>query len=70
VGIDPERSRMIVAKGAIAWKAGFGRYAARALYCRTPGYCPADVHELPYTARPRPLFPLDPETTWAAEDAP
>jgi microcystin degradation protein MlrC len=59
VGVRPRAARAIVAKGAIAWKAAFGPYAAWSIYCRTPGYCPAAVDQLTYRSRPRPLYPLD-----------
>nr|WP_232072711.1 M81 family metallopeptidase [Phytohabitans flavus] len=60
VDVHPRSARAIVAKGAIAWKAAFGGYAARAIYTRTPGYCPAAVDQLDYRSRPAPC------TRWSA----
>jgi microcystin degradation protein MlrC len=65
LGLEPRAFRMIVAKGAIAWKAAFGEYAARVIYTRTPGPCPGDLRQLDFTARPAPLYPLEPDTEWS-----
>lgn len=64
LGIDPEKQRIIVAKSATAWKAAFGRYAARVLFVRTPGACPGDLGQLAYSRRPHPLYPLERDATW------
>src|SRR5207248_5986000 len=48
LGIDPRAARVIVAKGAIAWRAAFGDYAARTIFVRSPGYCPADIAAVDY----------------------
>jgi microcystin degradation protein MlrC len=53
-----------VAKSAIAWKAAFGAYAARAYYTSTPGFCPSDLRQLDFRARPTPLYPLETEARW------
>jgi len=67
VDVWPRSARAIVAKGAIAWKAAFGGYAARAVYARTPGYCPAAVDQLSYRSRPEPLYPLERDPRWEAD---
>ncbi|GII63854.1 microcystinase C [Sphaerisporangium krabiense] len=64
VGLEPRGARVIVAKGAIAWKAAFAGYAARTLYVRTPGYCPAALDQLDYRSRPAPLYPLERDPAW------
>jgi microcystin degradation protein MlrC len=64
LGIEPRAARVIVAKGAIAWKAAFGGYAARTVYVRTSGYCPAALDQLRYRSRPVPLFPLERDPAW------
>lgn len=64
VGIEPAESRILVAKSATAWKGAFGAYAAGALHVRTPGFCPSDLSQLPFTMRPKPVFPLEAGTTW------
>jgi microcystin degradation protein MlrC len=64
VGINPAENRILIAKSATAWKAAFGAYAAGALHVRTPGFCPSDLSQLPFTARPKPAFPLEVDTRW------
>jgi microcystin degradation protein MlrC len=65
LGIEPRRARIIVAKGAIAWKAAFGEFARRIHYVNGPGTCPVDVSALPFATRPVPIYPLELDTTWA-----
>lgn len=62
--LDPRGFQMIVAKGAIAWKAAFADYAGQVIYARTAGHCPGDLRQLGFTARPSPLYPLEPDTDW------
>jgi microcystin degradation protein MlrC len=64
VGVEPERRRVIVAKSASAWKGAFGAYAHAAFYVRTPGYCPSDLGQLPFSRRPRPAYPLEEDAIW------
>lgn len=64
LGIAPRAARILVAKGAIAWKAAFGDYAATTVYVDGPGTCPVSLSALDFAARPRPLYPFEPNTTW------
>ncbi|GIF53418.1 microcystin degradation protein MlrC [Asanoa ferruginea] len=66
VDVVARDARAIVAKGAIAWKAAFGGYAAQTVYVRTPGYCPAGLDQLAYRSRPAPLYPLERGAEWEA----
>lgn len=66
LGIAPRSARILVAKGAIAWKAAFGEYAAQTVYVDGPGTCPVSLDALDFAARPRPLYPFEPTTTWPA----
>lgn len=52
VGVDPSAMRIIVAKGAIAWRSAFGDVVADVIEVATPGVCPVDPHELTRTTRP------------------
>ncbi len=52
VGVDPSQMDVIVAKGAIAWRAAFGDDARAVIEADTPGICPADPYTLPRTTRP------------------
>lgn len=66
LGIAPRAATVLVAKGAIAWKAAFGDYAATTVYVDGPGTCPVSLAALDYASRPRPLYPFEPETSWPA----
>lgn len=52
VGVDPAQMGVIVAKGAIAWRAAFGGDARSVIEADTPGICPVDPYVLPRTTRP------------------
>jgi microcystin degradation protein MlrC len=58
IGIDPRRASIIVAKGAIAWRAAYEPVMASAIEVDTPGCCPVDPLKLdrrhaPETVAPR-----------------
>jgi microcystin degradation protein MlrC len=46
LGIEPAAAAIIVAKGAIAWRAAFGSVARTVIEADTPGICPIDVTAL------------------------
>lgn len=46
LGVDPADARILVAKGAIAWRAAFGALARTVVEADTPGICPIDVTRL------------------------
>ena len=60
LGINPREHHVLIAKGAIAWKAAFGGYAAHTHYVNGPGSCPVDFSALAYPNRELRLFPIDP----------
>lgn len=66
LGLAPRSARILVAKGAIAWKAAFGEYAATTVYVDGPGTCPVSLDALDFAARPRPMYPFEPLTAWSA----
>jgi microcystin degradation protein MlrC len=51
--IDPSAASIIVAKGAIAWRAAYESIMASAIEVDTPGCCPIDPETLPRRTRPR-----------------
>jgi microcystin degradation protein MlrC len=51
-GIVPETASVIVAKGAIAWRAAYEPVMASAIEVDTPGCCPVDPGSLPRKNRP------------------
>lgn len=60
LGIDPGRMRIIVAKGAIAWRAAFGALARTVVEADTPGICPADPSRLERRTEPAGFDPRAP----------
>jgi microcystin degradation protein MlrC len=52
VGIDPAARGIIVAKGALAWRAAFGEIAGTVIEVDTPGICPVDPGVLPRRTTP------------------
>jgi microcystin degradation protein MlrC len=51
-GIEPDKAAIIVAKGALAWRAAFGDVARTVIEVDTPGICPADPSVLPRATQP------------------
>jgi len=64
VGIEPAEKKMIVVKSAIAWKSAYGDIARQIIYVDTPGLCSSRLHSFPYRKIARPVYPLDPATTY------
>ncbi len=52
VGIEAAETRILTAKGAIAWRAAYGDVAARVIEVDTPGICPIDPLVLERTTEP------------------
>jgi len=69
VGLDPARLRIIVAKAAAGWRTPFGEMMSGCFYLDTPGAHAPDLSRFPFRARPRPLYPLEPDATWEAAHA-
>lgn len=58
-GLDPSRFRAIVAKGVIAPMAAYKPVVDRFVHVNTPGVTCADMKQLDYRHRRRPMFPFD-----------
>ncbi len=56
-GIDPTKASVIVAKGAIAWRAAYESVMASAIEVDTPGCCPVDPTSLPRRYAPLSVQP-------------
>jgi microcystin degradation protein MlrC len=56
-GVDARAARIIVVKGAIAWRAAYGDIAAETIEVATPGVCPVDLSTLPRDTVPMTLAP-------------
>jgi microcystin degradation protein MlrC len=52
VGIDLRKASIIVAKGAVAWRAAYEPIAGQVIEVDTPGICPLDPSVLPRTKMP------------------
>jgi microcystin degradation protein MlrC len=52
LGIDAREASVIVAKGAVAWRAAYGDIAGEVIEVDTPGICPLDPGRLPRITAP------------------
>jgi microcystin degradation protein MlrC len=59
LGIEPRQRRILVVKGAIAWKAAYGPVAGTVIPVETPGSSTLQLGKLGYRHLTRPLYPLD-----------
>lgn len=57
--LDPRKFRVLVAKGVIAPLAAYGRFCDQVIHVNTPGVTCADMTQLPFQNRRRPLFPFE-----------
>jgi microcystin degradation protein MlrC len=57
VGIDPAAASILVAKGAVAWRAAYGAVAGEVIEVATPGVCPVDPLTLPRSTVPMQVRP-------------
>lgn len=62
--IDPAKSRYILLKSRIHYRAGFGSLARHTLTLDGEGVTTSDNTRLSYRNLRRPIYPLDPEATW------
>ena len=65
--LDPSAFLLLVAKGVNAPLAAYREVADRFIRVNTQGSTCADMGQLTYAHRRRPLFPLESETVWQAE---
>ena len=64
-GLDPGRFRILIAKGVHAPVAAYAPVSKALIRVDTPGLTSADLNRFPYQHRRRPMFPFEPETTFA-----
>jgi len=62
--LDPAKFRAIVAKGVNAPVAAYAPVCQELIRVNTPGVTTADMSQLTYRNRRRPLFPFEAEMTW------
>lgn len=63
-GVNPTDLRLIIIKGVHAPVAAYQPICKRLIRVNTPGVTTANMGELPYQNRRRPLFPFEANTTW------
>jgi microcystin degradation protein MlrC len=62
--LDPASFQILVAKGVNAPLAAYQEVCRHFIRVNTPGVTCADVKQLEYHHRRRPMFPFDPDTDW------
>jgi len=65
LGVKPEQFPVIVAKGVVSPRPAYEPIAAKIILANTPGLTTADLDTLRYRRRRRPLFPFEPEASYA-----
>lgn len=66
-GLVPEEIQVIVAKGVQSPRGAYEPIAAEMIQLSTPGCTSADLSALTYRHRRRPMFPFEPEATYAPD---
>ena len=64
-GIEPTERRILVLKSAAHFRAAFEPIATKVIEVDAPGISSPNLTTFPYQRLGRPIYPLDPETTWA-----
>jgi len=64
-GIHPETYRIVVAKGVVSPRPAYQPIAGEVILVNTPGVTTADLSTFTYQRRRRPLYPFEPEATYA-----
>lgn len=67
VGLEPKDAQIVVVKSHIQFRAGYDAFASRMILLDSPGMSSDHIAALPWQKVPRPIFPLDPETTFRCE---
>lgn len=63
-GIEPTERRILVLQSAAHFRAASGPIATKVIEVDAPGISSPDLARFPYRDLRRPIYPLDPETTW------
>jgi len=64
LGIDPCAKRFVAIKSRVHWRADLGKLAGAIVECAGLGVCTSNYDEITFKNVRRPIFPLDPDTTW------
>lgn len=65
VGLDPSDARMVQVKSPMAFRAAYEGLYDEVFVVAAPGAASPDLVSLPWKHLPRPIYPLDPETSWS-----
>jgi microcystin degradation protein MlrC len=65
-GVDPMTQHIVVVKLGYLFP-DLADHAPRAIMALSPGTTDLRLTELPYHQLPRPIFPLEPDLTWAVD---
>lgn len=68
MGIDPGQTRYLLLKSRIHYRAGFGDLPKHTLTLDGTGVTTSDNTQLTYRNLRRPIYPLDPETSWSTTE--
>jgi microcystin degradation protein MlrC len=68
IGIDPAAQHILVVKAAIRWRGGYLPITKHHIDVDTPGLGSVNLANFDFQHVRRPLFPLDLDTTWVAEN--
>ncbi len=66
-GIEPKNFKALVAKGVNAPLAAYKPVCPTILRVNTPGVTTADMNQLTFHHRRKPMFPFEPDTLWSGE---
>jgi microcystin degradation protein MlrC len=64
VGLDPLAHKVLVVKSTMHYRAAFEPIARQIIEVDAPGLSSSNLARFAFTRVRRPIFPLDPETTW------
>lgn len=67
-GIEPTERRIVVLKSAAHFRAAFEPIATKVIEVEAPGISSPNLHSFNYERLRRPIYPLEPETTWSPEE--
>ena len=65
VGLEPADAQIMIVKSAGQFRSGYTDMAAEIILLDSPGMSSDRLDIYEFTRVPRPLYPLDPETTFA-----
>jgi microcystin degradation protein MlrC len=68
-GVDPRLKNYVILKSRQHFRAGFEPIARHIIIVSGPGVCSSDYGKFPFRNLRRPLYPLDPDTTWSYNEA-